>query len=447
MSRYLYSEKLEEKLDQGSEVLTEVKAKLRGLNLDTVGSSTQEPTPQVQTAATVSSSRKTGENNNWGNLPWKKDFKIAGQIGEPGQKDRLSFASLARQIEAGVKKGFSHDDVTEAVIKAIVPGSRLRNYLEGRTTISLPELRSLLRAHFQEKEATTLFQELSTAFQGPKETAHSFVLRTLDLRQKVVFASQEAGAGVIYTYEQAQKMFLHTVSTGLQSDYVRQQLQPLLTQEATTDEALLEALTVFVGQEAERAMKLKKSKVHTTALWDTGAQVSLVSEEWVKQHLPQTLVRPMEDLLDSEGLRLNTATGTPIGFQGWIEVKFQIPNATLTGDEIIVPMLVTEEILETPIIGYNVIEEMAQRGSMKSTQKQFCKLLPQMSYPQVNKLVNMLQTVDSEEMSTVKTKRNSVKVMAGETIIVRCTTHRRAHEEVTTLFEPDENHQLSFQRA
>ncbi|KAJ8032564.1 hypothetical protein HOLleu_26119 [Holothuria leucospilota] len=261
MSRYLYSEKLEEKLDQGSEVLTEVKAKLRGFNLDTVGSSTQEPTPQVQTAATVSSSRKTGENNNWGNLPWKKDFKIAGQIGEPGQKDRLSFASLARQIEAGVKKGFSHDDVTEAVIKAIVPGSRLRNYLEGRTTISLPELRSLLRAHFQEKEATTLFQELSTAFQGPKETAHSFVLRTLDLRQKVVFASQEAGAGVIYTYDQAQKMFLHTVSTGLQSDYVRQQLQPLLTQEGTTDEALLEALTVFVGQEAERAMKLKKSKV------------------------------------------------------------------------------------------------------------------------------------------------------------------------------------------
>ncbi|KAJ8027641.1 hypothetical protein HOLleu_32842 [Holothuria leucospilota] len=478
MSRYLYSEKLEEKLDQGSEVLTEVKAKLRGFNLDTVGSSTQEPTPQ-------------------------------------------------------------------------------------------------------EKEATTLFQELSTAFQGPKETAHSFVLRTLDLRQKVVFASQEAGAGVIYTYDQAQKMFLHTVSTGLQSDYVRQQLQPLLTQEGTTDEALLEALTVFVGQEAERAMKLKKSKVcqiksdvkeiphnerskstkpdasqaagtnweemqssikeiiraeisalqqkpssdgkqrrppqewerlqtrekepgkrervtreghrltsssprshppkesdrvsgyatcgmissnkrkkmtklvgnrcliyctlndvHTTALWDTGAQVSLVSEEWVKQHLPQTVVRPMEDLLDSEGLRLNTATGTPIGFQGWIEVKFQIPNATLTGDEIIVPMLVTEEILETPIIGYNVIEEMAQRGSMKSTQKQFCKLLPQMSYPQVNKLVNMLQTVDSEEMSTVKTKRNSVKVMVGETIIVRCTTHARAHEEVTTLFEPDENHQL-----
>lgn len=168
MSRYLYSEKLEEKLDQGSEVLTEVKAKLRGFNLDTVGSSTQEPTPQVQTAATVSSSRKTGENNNWGNLPWKKDFKIAGQIGEPGQKDRLSFASLAGQIEAGVKKGFSHDDVTEAVIKAIVPGSRLRNYLDGRTTISLPELRSLLRAHLPGERSNNPFSGVINSFPGTK---------------------------------------------------------------------------------------------------------------------------------------------------------------------------------------------------------------------------------------------------------------------------------------
>lgn len=27
---------------------------------------------------------------------WRKDFKIAGQIGEPGQKDKLTFSSLAR---------------------------------------------------------------------------------------------------------------------------------------------------------------------------------------------------------------------------------------------------------------------------------------------------------------------------------------------------------------
>lgn len=29
---------------------------------------------------------------------WHKDFKISGQIGELGQKDRLTFSSLARQM-------------------------------------------------------------------------------------------------------------------------------------------------------------------------------------------------------------------------------------------------------------------------------------------------------------------------------------------------------------
>ncbi len=36
---------------------------------------------------------------------WLKDFKISGLIGELGQKDRLSFSSLAWQIEGGLKKG------------------------------------------------------------------------------------------------------------------------------------------------------------------------------------------------------------------------------------------------------------------------------------------------------------------------------------------------------
>ena len=53
---------------------------------------------------------------------WRKDFKISGQIGEPGQKDRLTFSSLARQIESGLSKGYPESEVTDAVIRAITPG-------------------------------------------------------------------------------------------------------------------------------------------------------------------------------------------------------------------------------------------------------------------------------------------------------------------------------------
>lgn len=31
-------------------------------------------------------------------LQWSREFKISGQIGEPGQKDKLTFSSLAHQM-------------------------------------------------------------------------------------------------------------------------------------------------------------------------------------------------------------------------------------------------------------------------------------------------------------------------------------------------------------
>ena len=174
-----------------------------------------------------------------------------GQIGEPQQKDRLSFSSLIRQIDSGLRKGFSEEEVTEQVI----PGLQLRSYLEGRAGLDLPTLRKILRSHYRENDATALFQELSTAAQERKESEHDFVLRAMDLRQKILFACKEAGSGVTYGEEQVQQVFLHTVSTGLQNDIIRQELKPFLVGDGS-DEALLEALTVAVGNEAERRQKL-----------------------------------------------------------------------------------------------------------------------------------------------------------------------------------------------
>ena len=36
---------------------------------------------------------------------FKRELKIIGQVGEPGQKDKLSFVSLVRQSEGALKKG------------------------------------------------------------------------------------------------------------------------------------------------------------------------------------------------------------------------------------------------------------------------------------------------------------------------------------------------------
>lgn len=119
-------------------------------------------------------------------VSWHKDFKISGQIGEPGQKDHLTFSSQACQIEHGLSKGFPEVEIVDAVIRAIAPGMQLRSYLEGKVNLTLPTLRRILSCHYQEKSATDLYKQLSSEVQGAKETPQNFVIRALDLRQKIL---------------------------------------------------------------------------------------------------------------------------------------------------------------------------------------------------------------------------------------------------------------------
>lgn len=188
---------------------------------------------------------------------WHKEFKISGQIGDPGQKDRLTFSSLARQIEHGLLKGFPEAEVVDAVIRAIVPGMQLRSYLEGKSDLTLPTLRRILRCHYQEKSATELYKQLSSEAQSVKETPQSFLIRSLDLRQKILFASQESESGLRYDPVLVQNMFLHTVMTGLLNDNIKRDLQPSLEQPGVSDELLFEKLNIACAYESERQDKKK----------------------------------------------------------------------------------------------------------------------------------------------------------------------------------------------
>ncbi len=76
----------------------------------------------------------------------------------------------------------------DAVIRAITP-----SYLETISNLTLPRLQAILRSHFQEKSATELYQQFPTIVQAPDESPQSFLIRALDLRQSVSFASKEAG--------------------------------------------------------------------------------------------------------------------------------------------------------------------------------------------------------------------------------------------------------------
>ena len=54
--------------------------------------------------------------------------------------------------------------------------------------------------------------------------------------------------------------------------------------------------------------------VLTEALWDTGAQVSIASREWVTNNIPDVKINSIEDLLGNN-LDLKTANGSPIPYE------------------------------------------------------------------------------------------------------------------------------------
>jgi len=181
-----------------------------------------------------------------------RDFKVNGSI---DTKAGISYNSVIRQVEGGLNKGYTEADIVDGVIKAIPASSGLRNYLEGRTDLELANLRGLLRAHYNERSATERYSELGAAKQLASESATEFLMRTLDLRNKILFASKESTDELKYEPELVKGLFVRTVCTGLQELAVRQEFCPLLEIDDITDEALIHGLNQIVSRENERKKK------------------------------------------------------------------------------------------------------------------------------------------------------------------------------------------------
>ena len=120
---------------------------------------------------------------------FRREFRIKRQIGEPNQADKLSYIALVKQIDSAAERGYTQNKIVDSIVQAIAPGMYLRSYLIGLKDLTLPRQRKILRSH-REKDATSSYEDLITMCQGPKESPLNFLIRALDTRQKVLFASR-----------------------------------------------------------------------------------------------------------------------------------------------------------------------------------------------------------------------------------------------------------------
>ena len=95
------------------------------------------------------------------------------------------------------------------------------------------------------------------------------------------------------------------------------------------------------------------------ALWDTGVQVSIITNDFLTSQSPNVKERDISELLDSP-LEINAANGTAIPYTGWAELEFQLLPGGKSESKMLVPFLITPEDMNRPIVGYNVIKEIVK---------------------------------------------------------------------------------------
>ena len=81
-------------------------------------------------------------------------------------------------------------------------------------------------------------------------------------------------------------------------------------------------LTKLVRRRCIVSCLLQGKKVD--ALWDSCAQVCIISRSWKDHYLPHVRVRDISELLGEREMDLQVANGTAFLYDTWIEIKFQL---------------------------------------------------------------------------------------------------------------------------
>ena len=173
-------------------------------------------------------------------------------------------------------------------------------------------------------------------------------------------------------------------------------------------------------------MQCSLNGVKTTALWDTSAQVSIVSNDWIRENLPNAKIQGVEKLLYVNNLELKAAIGTALPYSGWSEIDFSLIG-TNHDYGLKVPFLVCKDVLDQPVIGYNVIEKITRKSSATTKSDEqppfldvlFCSLR-NIKRCKVEALEAIIHSEKTNPLCNVKRQRGDIINLPGQSVKVPC---------------------------
>ena len=187
---------------------------------------------------------------------YRRQLKINGSI---GGKDQLGYLSLAAQVTDAKKSGYNDHEIMVSVKRAIAPSSTLRSYIDSKPTLRLTEVLAFLRDFYAEKSAAEWYTQLANCVQKTEEKPLEFMLRALEIRQRVIAASNaEEGQ---FEEKLVRATFCRAVKTGLKSEVIRNHMKPFLDPAAgVSDDHLLKQINIIAAEKEEISAKQNETK-------------------------------------------------------------------------------------------------------------------------------------------------------------------------------------------
>ena len=184
-----------------------------------------------------------------------RDFKIGGTVGK-GFKDSLSYATVLSRIKQGKQQGYTTSEVMSAVAKAI-RSAELQELVENGD-LDEGTFLEVLKAHYMEKKANSVYNEMCAAKQKPDENEVTFLLRLCGLRKRVEKLSIEEGCPMDSSL--LRDSFFSSLATGFRQGAVRLELQSTLRNQALSDRELIHEVGLVVAKEQQHLLKMAGDK-------------------------------------------------------------------------------------------------------------------------------------------------------------------------------------------
>ena len=213
-----------------------------------------------------------------------------------------------------------------------------------------------------------------------------------------------------------------------------------------TEEEMVPTAKLF-GDRIEVSCRIQG--LPTKVSWDTGAQVSLTCEAWLRTHLrPGSYTIHSAEEIVKQGLTLTAAGGGKIAYSGYTELSVRLGKSD-RAREVIVPFLVTESEYDIPLLGSNTMDVLLEGDTWGAKLKRLASF--GLEEPEVLVLTGMLNrwmedavvasvTANDEEMVPARTSKvincriNTTTVGEGTLVLFQPNTQWEAENKTLTLY-------------